>query len=176
MAARAKRNLAGVILDWPPPFRPHARAAARPTLVRSETNSRSNSAKAAKIPNTSLPSGVVVLIDAPCPVSTWKPTPLVVRSCTVLMRWRKLRPKRSSFHTRSVSPSRSTFRQAVRPGRAETCPSLRHASPVTARHRRSANAPRPLCADPSATLKLPTQRPSRTPKHLSNLPRLASHR
>jgi hypothetical protein len=72
------RNLAGVILYLPPPLRPRARADAKPSLVRSETSSRSNSAKDAKMPNTKLPSGVEVLIDAPCPVSTWKPMPLVV--------------------------------------------------------------------------------------------------
>jgi hypothetical protein len=37
-------------------FRPRARADARPAFVRSEIRSRSNSAGAAKIPNTSLPS------------------------------------------------------------------------------------------------------------------------
>src|ERR1019366_7817382 len=116
MAAMAKRNLAEVILYWPPPLRPRARADAKPTLVRSETSSSSTSASAAKMPNTSLPSGVAVLIDAPCPVSTWKPTPLAVRSCTVLIRWRRLRPRRSSFHTRSRSPFRNAFRQAVKAG------------------------------------------------------------
>ena len=40
----AKRNLAGVILYWPPPIRPRARADAKPALVRSEISSRSNSA------------------------------------------------------------------------------------------------------------------------------------
>src|ERR1035438_7171512 len=39
----AMRSLAEVILYWPPPLRPRARADARPTLVRSETSSRSNS-------------------------------------------------------------------------------------------------------------------------------------
>jgi len=69
IAVMARRSLAEVILYWPPPVRPRARADARPTLVRSDTSSRSNSARAAKMPNTSLPSGVAVLIDAPCPVS-----------------------------------------------------------------------------------------------------------
>jgi hypothetical protein len=44
-------------------FVPRARAAAKPTLVRSETNSHSNSASAAKMSNASFPSGVVVLIE-----------------------------------------------------------------------------------------------------------------
>ena len=51
IAAIARRSLAEVILYWPPPLRPRARADARPTLVRSETSSRSNSARAAKMPH-----------------------------------------------------------------------------------------------------------------------------
>jgi len=39
-------------------------------LVRSIISSRSNSANAAKIPNTSRPLAVVVSMLAPCPVST----------------------------------------------------------------------------------------------------------
>ena|ERR1035438_5125016 len=42
-----------------------ARAEARPAIVRSEISSRSNSARAAKIPKTSLPAAVVVSIAAP---------------------------------------------------------------------------------------------------------------
>ena len=38
-------------------------------------SSRSNSPSAAKIPKTSLPAAVVVSIAAPCPVSTFSPTP-----------------------------------------------------------------------------------------------------
>ena len=44
------------------------------------------------------------------------PTPRVVRSCTVFTRCRRSRPKRSSFHTTSVSPSRSALRQWVKTG------------------------------------------------------------
>ena len=47
-----------------------ARADARPAFVRSEIRSGSNSASAAKMPNTNLPAGVVMSIDAPWPVST----------------------------------------------------------------------------------------------------------
>jgi DNA-binding transcriptional LysR family regulator len=42
-------------------------------------------------------------------------------SC-VLMRWRKSRPSRSSFHTTSVSPGRSAFRQLTKPGRSSRLP------------------------------------------------------
>ena len=45
-----------------PPWRPRARAAASPALVRSRIRSRSNSARAAKTWKTSLPPGVVVSI------------------------------------------------------------------------------------------------------------------
>ncbi|KAG1364770.1 hypothetical protein G6F61_013681 [Rhizopus arrhizus] len=63
--ASAGRSLAAVILNGRPPFRPRARAEARPATVRSAINSRSNSASAAKIPNTSLPAAVVVSTAAP---------------------------------------------------------------------------------------------------------------
>jgi hypothetical protein len=44
------------------PWRPRARAAASPALVRSRMRSRSNSARAANTWKTSLPPGVVVSI------------------------------------------------------------------------------------------------------------------
>jgi len=44
MAAWARRNLAGIILNGRPPLRPRARAEANPARVRSTINSRSNSA------------------------------------------------------------------------------------------------------------------------------------
>lgn len=65
IATIARRNFAVVILKGAPPFRPLARAAAIPALVRSTISSRSNSAKAAKIPNTNFPVGVVVSMVAP---------------------------------------------------------------------------------------------------------------
>jgi len=43
-----------------------------PAIVLSRISSRSNSASAAKIPNTSRPLAVVVSILAPCPVRTRK--------------------------------------------------------------------------------------------------------
>jgi len=44
-------------------------------------------ARAAKMPKTSFPAAVVVSMAAPCPVSTFNPTPRAVRLCTVLTRW-----------------------------------------------------------------------------------------
>jgi mercuric reductase len=122
IAAIARRSLAAVILNGRPPFRPRARADAKPAMVRSAINSRSNSANAAKMPKTSLPAAVVVSMAAPWPVNTLRPMPRAVRSCTVLMRWRKSRPSRSSFHTTSVSPGRSAFRQLTKPGRSSRLP------------------------------------------------------
>jgi short chain dehydrogenase len=46
-----------VITEGRPPWRPRARAAASPAAVRSRMRSRSNSARAAKTWNTSLPAG-----------------------------------------------------------------------------------------------------------------------
>jgi hypothetical protein len=60
--ATASRTFAGVIVNGRPPVRPRARAEARPATVRSEISSRSNSAKAAKMPKTSLPAAVVVVV------------------------------------------------------------------------------------------------------------------
>ena len=67
-----------------------AREAVSPARVRSRISSRSNSASAAKMPNTRRPAAVVVSICAPCPVSTRRPTPRVDRSCTVLTRWARV--------------------------------------------------------------------------------------
>jgi hypothetical protein len=55
--SRATWSLWAVITDGRPPWRPRARAAARPAVVRSRMRSRSNSAKAAKTWKTSLPPG-----------------------------------------------------------------------------------------------------------------------
>ena len=54
------------------PARPCVRTAVSPARVRSRISSRSNSASAAKMPNTRRPAAVVVSIYAPCPVSTRK--------------------------------------------------------------------------------------------------------
>ena len=63
---------------------PRTRAALSPATVRSRISSRSNSASAAKMPNTKRPAAVVVSICAPSPASTRRPTPRADRSCTVL--------------------------------------------------------------------------------------------
>ena len=105
-----------------PSLAARARADARPAWVRSEISSRSNSASAAKMPKTSFPAGVVVLIEAPWPVRTFSPTPRKVRSWIVLTRCRKLRPSRSSFQTTSASPPCSAFRHEVNPGRWSSRP------------------------------------------------------
>lgn len=122
MAAMARRTLAGVILYGRPPVRPRARADARPATVRSEMRERSNSARAAKIPNTSLPEAVVVSMAAPSPVRTFSPMSRSVRLWTVFTRWRRSRPNRSSFHTKRVSPAFMTFRQAASCGRSSFFP------------------------------------------------------
>jgi len=76
-------------------------------LVRSMISSRSNSARAAKMPKTSLPSGNVVSMLAPRPLSTLKRMPRAVRSCTVLTWCRRSRPSRSSFQTKRIVASKS---------------------------------------------------------------------
>lgn len=91
--------------------------------MRSEMSSRSNSASAAKIAKISFPAGVVVSIAAPClPGEDFQPYAAGVRSWTVLTRWCRLRPSRSSFRTTRVSPSRSALRQDVRPGQPSPRP------------------------------------------------------
>ena len=45
-----------------------------------------------------------------------------VRSCTVLTRWARLRPRRSSFQTTSTSPVRRARRQLSSPGRSSRTP------------------------------------------------------
>src|SRR5579864_1056201 len=60
ITAIASRSLAVGIVNGRPPFRPLARAEARPATVRSEMSSRTNSAGAAKVPTTSLAAAVVV--------------------------------------------------------------------------------------------------------------------
>ena len=67
-----------------------------PARVRSRISSRSNSARAAKMPNTRRPPAVVVSICVPWPASTRRPTPRAASSCTVLTRWARLRPRRLS--------------------------------------------------------------------------------
>ena len=59
-----------------------AEARDRPRCVR-RISSRSNSASAAKMPNTRRPAAVVVSTCAPWPASTRRPMPRADRSCTV---------------------------------------------------------------------------------------------
>ncbi len=62
MAAWASRTWAFDSAKVRPPLRPRARAAVSPARVRSRISSRSNSARAAKMPNTRRPPAVVVSI------------------------------------------------------------------------------------------------------------------
>jgi hypothetical protein len=89
----ATRTLWAVMTDGRPPWRPRARAAANPALVRSRMRSRSNSAKAAKTWKTSLPPGVVVSI-ASCRLRN--PMSRSARQVTVSTRCRRDRLGRSS--------------------------------------------------------------------------------
>jgi len=73
-------------------------------------------ARAAKMPKTSFPAAVVVSMAAPWPVSTFNPIPRAVRSWTVLTRWCRFRPSRSSFHTTRRPSFRSAFKQEASPG------------------------------------------------------------
>ena len=68
------------------------------------------------------PAAVVVSICAPCPVRTRRPTPRADRTCTVLTRWTRVRPRRSSFQTTSTSPVRSSRTQLSSPGRSSRTP------------------------------------------------------
>jgi len=60
MAVMAILRVVTVILRGRPPFRPRARAAAKPARVRSAISSRSNSASDAKIPKHKRPFVVVI--------------------------------------------------------------------------------------------------------------------
>jgi hypothetical protein len=79
-------------------------------------------------------------VAAPWPVNPFNPTPRLVRSCTVLMRWRRSRPSRSSFHTTSVSPARRALRAAAQVKRYLPMTLLRRRS--TARGRNGSPIPR----------------------------------
>lgn len=113
MAAMARRTLAGVILYGLPLLRPRALAEVNPALVRSEMSSRSNSARATKIPKTNFPEAAVVSRAAPSPVRILSQIPRSVRLWTVFTRWRKSRPSRLSFHTNKASPRTKTIQAGV---------------------------------------------------------------
>ena len=72
--------------------------------MRSRISSRSDSTSAPKMPKTRRSASAVVSIGAPWPASTRRPTPQVERCYTVLTRWARLRPRRSSFQTTSTLP------------------------------------------------------------------------
>jgi hypothetical protein len=56
------------------------------------------------------------------PASTFKPTPRVRRSLAVFARWRRSRPRRSSFQSTRVLPGWIAFKQAISPGRSSGRP------------------------------------------------------
>ena len=64
--AWASRTWAFDSANFLPPLRPRALAAFSPAIVRSRINSRSNSASAAKMPNTRRPAAVVVSMPRTC--------------------------------------------------------------------------------------------------------------
>jgi hypothetical protein len=97
----AARSFAAVMTVGRPPVRPRARAAARPAIVRSLTNSRSNWASEPKMWKINRPPGVVVSMDS---VNDRNPTPLPSSSCTVSMRCGNDLPSRSNRHTTNVFP------------------------------------------------------------------------
>ena len=96
-AAMAIISVARSILRGRPPKRPRARAAASPPwCARQSARARTRQTQR-RCRTTRRPLAVVVSICAPAPVRTFKPTPRVRRSSTVLTRWRRSRPSRSSF-------------------------------------------------------------------------------
>jgi hypothetical protein len=108
-----------------PPFLPRARAASRPDFVRSRIRFRSNSASAPKMWNTSLPPGVVVLIDS------WRlQNSIPARSISFISSIRCLsdRPRRSNRQTTKTSPFRSWSRARSR-GHFRIC-TLLYAKPI----------------------------------------------
>ncbi len=78
-------------------------ADARPAVVLSAISSRSNSASAAKITEDKLASGRCCVDSRPVTGQHSQTGLLAVRSCTALMRWRRSRPRRSSWHCCKVS-------------------------------------------------------------------------
>ncbi len=80
---------AGRVLGLPSRF-PCALARCRPASTRSLIRSRSNSARAAKMCNCSLPAGVVQSIPSPRLTNA---TPTACKSSGNVTRWRRLRPE-----------------------------------------------------------------------------------
>ena len=103
-----------------------ARSRTRNRVAKSATKERCLNCRRTQRKSFGIPCRRIAIAVAmrcrPCPVSTFRPTPRAVRSCTVLIKWRKSRPSLSSFQTASVSPSRSALRQATKPGRSSRLP------------------------------------------------------
>src|SRR6478609_3237125 len=101
---------------------PLARETPRFKDVRSFTSSRSNSAMLARTPITMRPAAV----DESMPsVVEIRVTPASVSALTVSRMWSVLRPRRSSFQTTTVSPSRTYSSSAARPGRSSRAPDIK---------------------------------------------------
>ena len=122
IAAIARFTFAGVIVCRRPPRRPRARAAINPARVLSDISARSYSARAAKILNTSFPSGMVVSMLAPCPFSTLRDTSLAWKSSITFTKSDRFLPSRSSFQTSSVSPFLRAFKHESSPGLSSVLP------------------------------------------------------
>jgi len=58
-------------------------------------------------------------------VTDTRVTPRSVSFFTVCRMWSMLRPRRSSFHTTTVSPSRTYSSSAARPGRSSRAPDIK---------------------------------------------------
>nr|QIZ22346.1 Recombinase family protein [Pseudomonas monteilii] len=102
-----------------PPLRPRARAASRPAMVRSRFSSRSYSARVANTFNCIRPPAVLVSM---CSVSDSKRTCMASSWAISWSRWERLRPKRESCHTTTVSPGRSAFSICSSSGRLALAP------------------------------------------------------
>ena len=100
-------------------MRPFSQAAASPARVRSTINSLSISARADMMWNMKRPIGLEVSMLS---VRLLKWMPRCRSSSTSSTRFRMLRPRRSSFHTTSVSPSLSVRRSFLSAGRFATVP------------------------------------------------------
>jgi hypothetical protein len=109
----------GVNFGLRPNFTPRRCAAFTPARVRSLMRLRSSSASTPIICYMARPVGVSVSI---CSVRERNLTPRSLRSSSMAIRSRKLRPRRSSFQTMSVSPSSNALRQRSRAGRLVVAP------------------------------------------------------
>ena len=116
---RASSICSAVSFGLRPNFTPRCFAAFTPARVRSLIRLRSSSASTPIICHMARPVGVSVSM---CSVSERNFTRRCLRSSSMVIRSRKLRPSRSSFHTISVSPALSVLRQRSRAGRLIVAP------------------------------------------------------